>query len=72
MDSGLHSLALTVRIHQVPVDTGQLEHQFGNLPLLAADAGGDYFLLARIQEQENGARRYLVQQQVEGLGGPLE
>ena len=83
MDSGLHSLALAARIHQVPVDAGQLQHQFGNgpgscdaaaivraarelgfkarqvdieasniparnLPLLAADAEGNYFLLARI------------------------
>lgn len=96
MDSGLHSLALAARIHQMPVDAEQLEHQFGsgsgscdmngiiraareigfrarqiaidaakisprNLPLLSLDAAGNYFLLARINQQESGDRRYLLQ-----------
>jgi ATP-binding cassette, subfamily B, bacterial HlyB/CyaB len=96
MDSGLHSLALAARFHQIPVDPEQLEHQFGNgmgacdvsgiiraarkigfrarqiaidaariprrnLPLLSTDASGSYFLLARIEQQESGDRRYLTQ-----------
>ena len=96
MDSGLYSLALAARLHQIPVDAEQLEHQFGNgpsscdvagiiraareigfkareikidaskisrrnLPLLVANAEGGYFLLARIQQQENGIRHYLIQ-----------
>lgn len=96
MDSGLHCLALAARIHQVPVDAGQLEHRFGtgaepcepqdivraarelgfrarlieiapgdisprNLPLLARDSDGRFFLLAKIEARAAGERRYLVQ-----------
>lgn len=96
MDSGLHSLALAARLHQVPVDAEQLVHQFGNasgncdapaitraareigfkarlvkielskiskrnLPVLVPDAENRYFLLAKIHEQQDGGKRYLIQ-----------